>query len=81
MCLDCLFLEIASDLILSQENHADWVKNSDIFVFFFLAFVEQPLTGFSNVVVVENESPSDLIFGKIATERVVELLNIALINS
>lgn len=54
--------------------------NLDILLLFFLALVEQPLTGLSKVVIVQREGSFALFTGKIATETIIELLDVLLVD-
>ena len=49
---DVLLLEIASNLSLQQYDWCPMLENANIFLFFFLALVEQPLTGICQIVVI-----------------------------
>lgn len=52
----------------------------DIFLFFFLALVEEPLTGFSKVIIIQGKGSFALIAGEITTETVIELLDVLFVD-
>ena len=52
----------------------------DIFLLFFLALVEEPLAGLSEIIIIQSEGSFALFFGKVATEAVVELLDVFLVD-
>lgn len=49
---DVLLLEIASNLSLKQYDWCFMLENANIFLFFFPALVEQPLTRICQIVII-----------------------------
>lgn len=53
---------------------------ADILLLLLFALVEQPLAGISQVIVIQQEGPSALLSREVATEAIVELVNVFFIN-
>jgi hypothetical protein len=47
------------------------LEYADVLLLLLFALVEQPLAGISQVIVIEQEGPSALLPGEVATETVV----------
>lgn len=51
-----------------------------ILLLFFLALVEEPLAGLSEIIIVQCEGSFALLFGKVAAEAVIKLFNVFLVD-
>lgn len=78
--LDVLLLKVASDFGLGQDHVVDLFVYLDVLLLLLLALIEEPLAGLRQVIVVEDEGSSALGATKVATEAVVELLDVFLVD-
>lgn len=78
--LEGFFVEIAGDLRLAKDNSSLGGNDPDVPFLLLAAFVEQPLTGFHDVVMVESVGSSTLLDGEISAKTFEDLSDGVLVD-